>query len=319
VVIPAYNAAGTIDETLRSARSQTHSSLEILVVDDGSQDATATIVQRHAAMDSRVRLITQANAGVAAARNRGVTEAQSELVATLDADDLWAPTKIEKQLRVMTLGGEKVALAYTWFALIDEQGKVFGLDHQPLDSGQVLRRMCRGNLVGNGSSPLMRKRAVQQAGGFEPGLRAQHAQGCEDFLLYFRIAERHEFAVVPEHLTGYRQHRKNMSEDSLQMLRSYHLVTEEMYQKYPEYSGEIHAGEVDLVDWLIRRSLRRFSIGSALNIFMHLARSDMKFVLAVFTPNLLLRAWRKWRDAPMVHQKPALLSFHIGSPNKVES
>lgn len=319
VVIPAYNAARTIDKTLRSARSQTHRNLEILVVDDGSRDDTAAIVLSHAAMDSRVRLITQANAGVAAARNRGIAEARSELIAPLDADDLWAPTKIEKQFRAMMRGGEKTALVYTWFAMIDEHDHVYDLDHQPVDSGQVLRCMCRCNLVGNGSSPLMRKRAVLEAGGFEPGLRARHAQGCEDLLLYFRIAERHEFAVVPEHLTGYRRHRENMSEHSLQMLRSHHLVTEEMYRKYPEYAGEIHASEVDLVDWLIRRALRKLRIDSALNIFLHIAPSDRKFILAVFTPSLFLRAWRKWRDAPMVHQKPQLLSFHIGSPNKVAS
>lgn len=77
VVIPAYNAAHTIDETLRSVRSQTHRNLEILVVDDGSRDATPAIVANHAAIDARVRLIVQENAGVAAARNRGIAEAKS--------------------------------------------------------------------------------------------------------------------------------------------------------------------------------------------------------------------------------------------------
>src|SRR5579863_7666011 len=90
VVIPAYNAAHTIDETLRSARYQTHRNLEILVVDDGSKDATPEVVARHAVIDARIRLIVQENAGVAAARNRGIAEAKSDLIAPLDADDLWA-------------------------------------------------------------------------------------------------------------------------------------------------------------------------------------------------------------------------------------
>ncbi|HEX4637311.1 MAG TPA: glycosyltransferase, partial [Rhizomicrobium sp.] len=188
VVIPAYNAAHTIDETLRSARGQTHRNLEILVVDDGSHDETPAIVSRHAAKDDRVRLITQRNAGVAAARNRGISEARSDLIATLDADDLWSPSKIEKQVQALMRGGEKVALVYTWFAVIDERGHVNDLEHRPLDAGQVLKRMCGGNLVGNGSSPLLRKSAVLEAGGFESGLRAAHAQGCEDLLLYFRIS-----------------------------------------------------------------------------------------------------------------------------------
>jgi len=320
VVIPAYNAARTISETLRSARAQTHRNLEILVVDDGSKDETAAIVAYHAAKDSRIRLIAQANAGVAAARNRGIAEAKSDLVAPLDADDLWAPTKIEKQLQAMTRGGEKVALVYTWFAVIDEQGNVNDLDHQPRDSGQVVRRMCRGNLVGNGSSPLMRKQAILEAGGFESSLRAAHAQGCEDLLLYFRISERHEFAVVPEHLTGYRRHAETMSEDSLQMLRSYQLVTQEMYRKYPQYAEEIHAGETDLADWLIRRALRRLRLGAAIGIFIHIARSDVKFGLAAFLPGLLLRAGRKlFSDPPPDQTSPGPSTFHIGSPSEVGS
>jgi glycosyltransferase involved in cell wall biosynthesis/peptidoglycan/xylan/chitin deacetylase (PgdA/CDA1 family) len=319
VVVPAYNAAHTIDETLRSARYQTHRNLEILVVDDGSKDATPAIVAKHAAIDARVRLITQANAGVAAARNRGIAEAKSDLIAPLDADDLWAPTKIEKQLLAMHKQGERTALVYTWFAVIDECGNVRDLEHRPSDTGQVLRRMCRGNLVGNGSSPLMRKSAILDAGGFEPGLRAANAQGCEDLLLYFRIAERHEFAVVPEHLTGYRRHSATMSEDSLQMLRSYHLVTKEMYRKYPEYAQEIRLGETDLADWLIRKALRNFRLDTAIAICAHIARTDLRYGLAKFVLGLLLRGWRILLGTPRtgaVSQMPP--TFYIGSPGDVE-
>jgi glycosyltransferase involved in cell wall biosynthesis/peptidoglycan/xylan/chitin deacetylase (PgdA/CDA1 family)/SAM-dependent methyltransferase len=319
VVVPAYNAARTIDETLRSARYQTHRNLEILVVDDGSRDATAAIVSKHAAIDARVRLITQINAGVAAARNRGIAEAKSDLIAPLDADDLWAPTKIEKQLLAMHKEGEGTALVYTWFAVIDEYGNVRDLEHRPLDSGHVLRRMCRGNLVGNGSSPLMRKSAIQEAGGFEPGLRSAHAQGCEDLLLYFRIAERHEFAVVPEHLTGYRRHSATMSEDSLQMLRSYHLVTREMHRKHPEYAEEIRLGEADLADWLIRKALRNLRLDTAIAIFAHIARTDLRYIVAKFIPGLFLRAGRILFGTPRIgagSQMPP--TFQIGSPGNVE-
>src|SRR5437879_4343856 len=91
VVIPAFDAARTIAETLHSVRSQTHRRLEILVVDDGSNDSTPQIVQRQGVEDRRIRLIQQPNAGVAAARNRGIAEATSDVVATIDADDLWRP------------------------------------------------------------------------------------------------------------------------------------------------------------------------------------------------------------------------------------
>jgi glycosyltransferase involved in cell wall biosynthesis len=319
VVIPAYNAARTIDETLRSARAQTHRNLEILVVDDGSNDETAAVVARHAALDNRVGLIFQANAGVAAARNRGIAEAKSDLIAPLDADDLWAPTKIEKQLQALTQCCGEPALVYTWYAIIDERGNVCRLDHRPDDAGQVVRRMCRGNLIGNGSSPLIRKSAILEAGGYDSGLRSAHAQGCEDMLLYFRIAERHEFAVVREHLTGYRHHPETMSEDSLQMLRSYRLVTREMYHKYPVYAEEILSGEVDLADWLIRKALRNSRLASAAEIFIYVARADLRCAVALLLPGLLSRAVRKFFCRPQAtREQRAATLFDIGSPSGIE-
>ncbi|MET0379015.1 MAG: glycosyltransferase family A protein, partial [Spongiibacteraceae bacterium] len=84
VIVPAYNAEKTIGETLISIRAQTYSQLEILVVDDGSTDATVSIAQSHADADARVRLILQENSGVAAARNRGIMEASCDYVAPTD-------------------------------------------------------------------------------------------------------------------------------------------------------------------------------------------------------------------------------------------
>src|SRR5438034_11633591 len=95
VVIPAFNASATIDETIRSVRSQSHRDLDIIVVDDGSIDDTVAIAQRHAAYDSRIRIITQCNAGVAAARNAGWRAARADFIALLDADDLLTPSKTE--------------------------------------------------------------------------------------------------------------------------------------------------------------------------------------------------------------------------------
>src|SRR5438045_2856629 len=91
VIVPAYNAGVTIGATLDSIRAQTHTNLEVLVIDDGSTDATAKIVQRHASVDPRIRLIRQSNEGVAAPRNRGIAEARGEYLAPIDADALWRP------------------------------------------------------------------------------------------------------------------------------------------------------------------------------------------------------------------------------------
>ncbi|MDG2528027.1 glycosyltransferase [Caulobacter endophyticus] len=276
VIIPAYNAELTIDATLHSVRGQTHSPLEILVVDDGSTDGTVARVRAHMQQDARVRLLTQANGGVAAARNLGISACRGALIAPVDADDLWSPDKIERQLRVLQHGGPSVALVYTWYAVIDAQGRIVETNHRPRDEGDVLARLCRGNLIGNGSSPLIRKAAVIEAGGYCSRLRDSRAQGCEDLLLYFRIAERHDFAVVADFLTGYRRLPEAMSSDVTQMLRSYRMVGEEMKAKYPRYAAEVDRGEVELAGWLFWKAVRNRRLRSAAIIFAHVVRLDAR-------------------------------------------
>ncbi|MCP5432740.1 MAG: glycosyltransferase family 2 protein [Alphaproteobacteria bacterium] len=286
VVVPAYNAEATIDETLRSVRAQTHAALEILVVDDGSRDATLAMAERHAAQDSRIRIVRQANAGVAAARNTGWSQAKADLIAFVDADDLWAPDKIARQLAVMEARGPGVGLVYGWSAKIDAKGCITDEREQPLIEGNVLARLCRGNFIGNGSSALVRRQALIDAGGFEPGLRAAGAQGCEDILFYARVAERHAFALVPDHLTGYRYLPGNMSSDLVRMLRSWTLVMDEIGGRHPELAGDLRAGLRSYGLWLAMRAL---AIGKPVHFvraFGLLARRDRALAAGVLARDL---------------------------------
>ena len=95
VVIPCYNGAAFLRETLESAMAQTHQALEVIVVDDGSTDDSGAIAET---FGSPVRVIYQANQGESIARNRAISEAKGDWIAFLDADDLWEPNKLEKQL-----------------------------------------------------------------------------------------------------------------------------------------------------------------------------------------------------------------------------
>ena len=139
VVIPTYNAAATIGETLDSVRAQTHRRLDIVVVDDGSTDRTPEIVRAHAAQDGRVRLLQQANAGVAAARNAAIAAGQGEFIAPIDADDLWRRDKIERQLGALQRGGGRVGLVYTWSMLIDEHSRILGRGPSGTVEGDAVR------------------------------------------------------------------------------------------------------------------------------------------------------------------------------------
>src|SRR5947208_3495944 len=147
VVVPMFNSERTISATLKSICGQTHAKLDIVVVDDGSTDESTAVIAAWQARDPRVRLVRQANAGVAAARNTGAASTDAEFLAFVDADDLWAPTKIEYQLKALQADGPSVGLVYCWYASIDQQDNVRTFGPQPLDEGWVLRRLCAHNLI----------------------------------------------------------------------------------------------------------------------------------------------------------------------------
>lgn len=257
VVIPAFNAEATIDDTLRSVRSQTHRNLEIIVVDDGSTDETMSIAAMHASKDDRMILFSQRNAGVAAARNAGWQLAHSDFIAFVDADDLWAPTKIERQLEVMIAGGERVGLVYTWWDLIDEKNCICFKSEGWNLSGDVLDQILGKNFVGNGSSTLIRREALLEAGGYDSGLHQNGMQGCEDLLIYYRIARKFHFGLVPEYLTGYRVFSERMSSNRPKMFRSHLAVATEMQADYPDHKRTIDKSTRYYLRFLIGEAIAR--------------------------------------------------------------
>ncbi|MFN8925992.1 MAG: glycosyltransferase family 2 protein [Rhodospirillales bacterium] len=215
VLVPAHNAAGTIAAALDTATGQTWPEIEIIVVDDGSTDETASIVAGLAAADPRIRLIRRPNGGVSAARNSALAAARGAWLAPLDADDLWRRDKIERQL-ARTDDPETVCV-YGWYVPVDAEGRalpdrVSGGQRE----GMIRDALLLGNFVGPGSSPLLRRSAVEAAGGWDETLR-----GNEDHALYLRLAETGRFRVVPEVLVGYRQRPDSVSRDRRMMWRTH--------------------------------------------------------------------------------------------------
>ena len=123
VIVPSYNASRYIRETLESVLGQTYSSFEVIVVDDGSTDDTAAIVADYSRRDSRIRLVSQPNGGVGAARNRAIAEASGEFIAPLDADDVWYPEKLQKQVASLERHGTEWGVGYCWSKSINDVGR----------------------------------------------------------------------------------------------------------------------------------------------------------------------------------------------------
>ena len=219
VVVAAWNAETTIADTLRSALAQTWRKLEVIVIDDGSTDSTAAIARRFAEQDSRLRVESIANSGPAAARNRAIAMARGAFVAPLDADDLWNPAKIERQLAAALAAPEPPGFVYAWFHLVDAAGNVTGTCGRHRCEGRAVRQLAFKNLVGNGSSALFSRSALVEAGGYPEGLDTG-----EDHLLQLRVARRHPVVLVPEHLVGYRKLPGSRSADPLEVFEGYMRV-----------------------------------------------------------------------------------------------
>jgi glycosyltransferase involved in cell wall biosynthesis len=190
VVIPLFNKEATIARALRSVLAQTFQDFEVIVVNDGSTDNGPRLV----AGDPRIRLVNQANAGVAAARNRGVAETRGEIVAFLDADDEWLPGFLETVCSLMRAHPDSEMFATSYFKVgPDGQRRPARLsDANLLD---YFRVASASEPPVNASCVAIRKRALEEVGGFPVGITSG-----EDLLTWARLAARAPVAYRAEPL-----------------------------------------------------------------------------------------------------------------------
>jgi glycosyltransferase involved in cell wall biosynthesis len=220
VIMPAFDAAKHVSQALNSVLSQTYEAIEVIVVNDGSSDATSSIVEEFVRRDSRVQLIWQNNAGVGAARNTAIEKSRGEYIAPLDADDFWFPQKREKQVACMERCSE-TGLVYCWSQLIDEQENFLGDGYPATLEGRLPHELVLRNFVGCASVPLFRRTALEKVGLYLTRAEQGGCQGCEDWDLALRIAETYSIGVVPELQVAYRQVRSSMSVKAEGMVGSF--------------------------------------------------------------------------------------------------
>ena len=209
VIIPTYNHGDRVLETLGSVFAQTFTDYEVIVVNDGSPDHTAKTLCPLAG-SGRIRYIEQANAGQAAARNRGLAEARGEFIALLDDDDLWPPDKLEWQTRVLQTTS---AVLVGGSATHIREGQL--PEHHP---PEVVGRITRADLASGAQffSPgqtLIRHSALQTVGGFNPAI-----WGMDDYDLYLRLEQQGTLYVEDRVSLFYRLHDANASRQRHRML-----------------------------------------------------------------------------------------------------
>lgn len=210
IVIAAYNAAGTLAETLASVAAQTYRNFELVVVDDGSVDDTPVLLARHQAMWPWLRWTCQSNAGASAARMLAIGMARGEFIAFLDSDDLWLPDKLALQMALFDRN-PSTALVFTDERSFSANGNapLSRFQQKPPARGRVLTTLFFGNFILN-SSVVVRKDALLAAGGLN-SLHRVH-EGVD---LWLRIAEHHELDYVDEVLVRYRVRADSISHGDL--------------------------------------------------------------------------------------------------------
>jgi len=233
VIIPTYNSIRYLPDAVGSALSQTFTDLEVIVINDGSSDATEEWLLQQS--DSRLIFISQPNLGKSVARNVGISKAQGEYLAFLDADDYWEPTKLEKQINCLD-NNPNVGLVYTWTALADEDGQPTGRVIDSEAEGNVWQQLLQFNIVACGSTPMVRSHCFKTVGLFSEELPL-----AQDWDMWIRIAAHYPFAVIKEPLVRYRLHANNTSKKLQAMQKYSHLVLERAFQSTSTDRSDIKA------------------------------------------------------------------------------
>lgn len=210
VVIPTYNSAAFLPQSIESVLQQTYDNFEVIVIDDGSTDNTEAVLADY---KDKIRYIKKNNGGPSGARNLGIAEAKGEFIAFQDSDDLWLPEKLQLQMEYLTTHPE-IAVLYTDLIQFNQQGVVSaGLEERygSLPSGYIFEELLVNHAI-TLSTIIVRRSCIDEIGVFDESLI-----GAEDYNFYLRLARKFQFDFLNQALVHKRLHTNNLSDDLDQM------------------------------------------------------------------------------------------------------
>ncbi|MGM9497015.1 glycosyltransferase family 2 protein [Desertifilum tharense IPPAS B-1220] len=239
-IIPVYGVEKYIAAAVQSVLNQTYSDFELIIVDDGSRDRSLEICQQF--NDPRIKIVSQANRGLAGARNTGIRHAQGEYLAFLDGDDLWLADKLEKQIAHLEQSPE-VGVSFCRSAFIDEYGESLGTYLMPKLRDITVVDLLRGSPLGNGSTPVIRRATLEDIkfqdnlhGSVEDFYFDDRFRRSEDTECWLRIVLQTQWKIegLPEALTLYRVNSGGLSANLLKQLESWEQVLDKTRSYAPE-------------------------------------------------------------------------------------
>jgi glycosyltransferase involved in cell wall biosynthesis len=239
VIMPVYNVEAYVGDAIRSVLAQSFSDFELIVVDDAGADRSLAICRSFD--DSRIRIVTQRNRGLAGARNTGIALARGRYIALLDSDDLWEPRKLAIHITHLEADLE-VGASYGGSELIDGTGRRLGIYQRPKPGMASAKVVFCGRTIANGSVPVFRREMLEE--GALPGDRAgrvyyfdETLRRSEDVECWTRLAliSRFKFAAVSEILTLYRINAGGLSADVVRQLASWDEVCAKLARISPSF------------------------------------------------------------------------------------
>jgi glycosyltransferase involved in cell wall biosynthesis len=279
VVIPAYNAAHCITRAVDSVLAQSYTHCEIVVVDDGSTDATVETLARYG---DALRIIRQTNGGAGRARNQGIRETGGEFIAFLDADDRWLPAKLARQVAILEARPE-IGFCSTRTVAEAPDGRRLGEWRCPGAAQTILHALFLnpGAIPGSASGVMARRRLLDEAGGFDEQLRQ------EDTDLWFRLAAVTGYVCLDEPLTVIVKNPDSRSGD-LEAMRTAALAILRRYRHLlpPRDQGSFwqaaYAGVLaDYAKWEYRRGRRFRAIGHVMEGLLRAPRRRGRLMLGL--------------------------------------
>lgn len=251
VVIPCCNASATVAASVRSALAEPEAR-EVIAVDDGSTDATPAILAGLARAETRLKIIRQDNAGVAAARNVGIAAASGETLAFLDSDDLWHPGHLALNLQALA-EAPSLGVSFSTARFIDASGRVTGRARPKL-SGLGAADFLSGNPATTCSTLVVRRRVVDEAGGFDESLRRNEDQ---EWLLRVSVCTGWRIAGLEACLVDYRTSPAGLASDLDALAADFERVLAKARAYAPaDVAAAEPAARARMHRWLARRALR---------------------------------------------------------------
>jgi hypothetical protein len=272
VILPTRNRSALMSAALRSVLWQQDVDLEVIVIDEASTDDTPAVLA--ALADTRVRIVRHEVAtGVANARNHGATLARGEWIAFLDDDDLWAPSKLVRQLEAANQSGS--GWAYSGGVVINGEDRITRVQ-RPLPPHAIVTALLRYDAIpGGASNVVVRQTTWQHTGRFDTRLR-----NTADWELYIRLAQNGLPACVCSPLVARRLHSSNMTLDVAEIVREIGLI-EVLHHTKADW-GTLHR-------WMAHSCLRAGSCRAALGQFTRAAVRGQAFAVAADLRAILRR------------------------------